>query len=104
MLDETAAVPVTYPKAYSPTLDTVCDSAEGSTHGTIHVVLPIPGGKAAVQAVAIESPPPPEPVQPLVMITNRGEIARRVIRTCTRLGLRTLAVFTTPDALAPHVR
>ena len=38
------------------------------------------------------------------MVANRGEIARRVIRSCKKLGLDTLAVFTTTDALAPHVR
>ncbi|GLC49765.1 hypothetical protein PLESTB_000289100 [Pleodorina starrii] len=39
-----------------------------------------------------------------VLIANRGEIARRVIRTCTKLGVETVSVFTTVDALAPHVR
>ena len=37
-------------------------------------------------------------------IANRGEIALRVIRTCRRLGIRTVAVFTDLDAEAPHVR
>ncbi|GIL54638.1 hypothetical protein Vafri_10369 [Volvox africanus] len=39
-----------------------------------------------------------------VLIANRGEIARRVIRTCKALGVETVSVFTTVDALAPHVR
>ncbi|KAG2494459.1 hypothetical protein HYH03_007511 [Edaphochlamys debaryana] len=39
-----------------------------------------------------------------VLICNRGEIARRVIRTCKKLDVETVAVFTTVDALAPHVR
>lgn len=39
-----------------------------------------------------------------VLIANRGEIARRVIRTCKALGVETLSVFTSVDALAPHVR
>ncbi|HET9014404.1 MAG TPA: biotin carboxylase N-terminal domain-containing protein [Thermomicrobiaceae bacterium] len=39
-----------------------------------------------------------------VLIANRGEIARRVIRTLDRLGIRSVAVFTAADRGAPHVR
>ncbi|SDS76007.1 3-methylcrotonyl-CoA carboxylase alpha subunit [Nocardioides scoriae] len=39
-----------------------------------------------------------------VLIANRGEIALRVIRTCDRLGIRSVAIHTDLDATAPHVR
>ena len=39
-----------------------------------------------------------------VLIANRGEIALRVMRTCARLGIRTVALFTDADEAAPHVR
>ena len=38
-----------------------------------------------------------------ILIANRGEIAVRVIRTCKRMGIRTVAIYSDVDSRSPYV-
>jgi acetyl/propionyl-CoA carboxylase alpha subunit len=38
-----------------------------------------------------------------LLIANRGEIALRIVRTATELGIQTVAVYADDDADSPHV-
>lgn len=39
-----------------------------------------------------------------ILIANRGEIARRIIRTCERLGIETVAIHSEADGDLPYVK
>ncbi|MGI2327303.1 acetyl-CoA carboxylase biotin carboxylase subunit [Planococcus sp. YIM B11945] len=39
-----------------------------------------------------------------ILIANRGEIARRIIRTCSRLGIETVAIHSEADGDLPYTR
>jgi propionyl-CoA carboxylase alpha chain len=43
------------------------------------------------------------PIITKLLIANRGEIARRIMRTAKAMGIRTVAVYADPDAKSPYV-
>lgn len=53
---------------------------------------------------AANAPGASAPTFDTVLVANRGEIARRIIRSAKQLGLRTVAVYSDADRAAPHVR
>ena len=39
-----------------------------------------------------------------ILVANRGEIALRIMKTCKKMGIQTVAVYSEADAHSPHVQ
>ena len=39
-----------------------------------------------------------------ILVANRGEIALRVMKTAKKMGIKTVAVYSTVDRNSPHVK
>jgi acetyl-CoA carboxylase biotin carboxylase subunit len=62
------------------------------------------GASALGSASKPATRPSPLPIFDKILIANRGEIALRVIRACQEMGIKSVAVHSTADSDAMHVR
>src|SRR5207302_3460806 len=65
--------------------------------------MPSPSNSARLFWYSPESVPAPTMFEK-VLIANRGEIALRINRACKEMGIATVAIHSTADADAMHVR
>jgi len=71
---------------------------QGRSHGVIPPALKVPEGIFDAEKIRIHLH-----MFDKILIANRAEIACRIIDTCDRLGIATVAVFSDADRVARHV-
>ncbi|XP_067007464.2 propionyl-CoA carboxylase alpha chain, mitochondrial isoform X2 [Anabrus simplex] len=59
---------------------------------------------AANSTYFLDAVDPNESIFDKILIANRGEIACRVIKSAKKMGIKTVAVYSTADSNSPHVR
>jgi len=73
---------------------------------TPRIPLPAPQAAATITTSSTPQDQPPAVVSPItsLLIANRGEIALRIARTASRMGIATTTLYTPIDAASQHAR
>mmetsp|Transcript_15423 Transcript_15423/g.29087 ORF Transcript_15423/g.29087 Transcript_15423/m.29087 type:complete len:761 (+) Transcript_15423:1774-4056(+) len=69
-------------------------------YSTSRLLANIHGSDSSV----IDTNPNNAPAFQKILVANRGEIARRIIRTCKKESIKTVAIYSTTDSKSPHVK